>query len=64
MHDSAGRLARREQTMGIWIELGIFIVVLIAGIWQWNDARKALARTRAERLARESATPPADEHLR
>ena len=40
--------------MGMWIELGIFIVVLIVGIWQWRDARQALERTRAAR-AREAA---------
>jgi len=40
--------------MGIWIELGIFIVVLIGGIWQWREARQALERTRAAK-AREAA---------
>jgi len=49
--------------MGIWIELGIFIVVLVWGGWQWHEAREALARTRAERLRREAAQnssePPA-----
>lgn len=33
--------------MGMWIELGIFIVVLLWAIWQWRDARQALERTRA-----------------
>lgn len=40
--------------MGMWIELGVFIVVLIGAGWQWHDARQALERTRAERLRREA----------
>ena len=41
--------------MGIWLELGIFLLVLIWGIWQIRDARQALAKGVAERKARESA---------
>lgn len=46
--------------MGIWIELGIFIVVLLFAVWQWMDARQALERTRAEkaRRAREQGNSP------
>ncbi len=40
--------------MGIWIELGIFILVLVFGVWQIHDARQAHARSVAERLAREA----------
>ena len=40
--------------MGIWLELGIFVVVLIVGIWQIHDAKRAHARSVAERLAREA----------
>jgi heme exporter protein D len=40
--------------MGIWLELGIFVVVLIGGIWQIRDAKRAHARSVAERLAREA----------
>lgn len=43
--------------MGIWIELGIFILVLVFGIWQWRDARQALERSRAER---QRSTEPGD----
>ena len=43
--------------MGIWIELGIFIVVLLFALWQWHDARRALERTRAQK-ARQAQTPP------
>ena len=41
--------------MGIWLELGIFIVVLIWGLWQIRDARQAHARRVAERKVREQA---------
>jgi heme exporter protein D len=43
-----------EFAMGIWLELGIFVVVLIFGIWQIHDAKRAHARSVAERLAREA----------
>ena len=33
--------------MGIWLELGIFVVVLAWGFWQLHDVRQARARTRA-----------------
>lgn len=41
--------------MGIWLELGIFILVLIWGLWQIRDARRAHARSVAERKAREAS---------
>ena len=40
--------------MGIWIELGIFLVVIAVGFWQLHDVKKA----QAERRAREQATKP------
>ena len=40
--------------MGIWIELGVFIVVLLWGVWQLHDVKKAQARTRADK-ARQAA---------
>lgn len=46
--------------MGIWLELGIFVVVLIGGIWQIRDARRAHARSVAERLAREARATEGD----
>ena len=45
------------MAMGIWLELGIFVVVLIGGIWQIRDAKRAHARSVAERLAREAEAP-------
>lgn len=40
--------------MGIWIELGVFIVVLLWGVWQLHDVKQAQARTRADK-ARQAA---------
>lgn len=40
--------------MGIWIELGIFLVVLAFGVWQLRDVKKA----QAERRRREAAEQP------
>jgi hypothetical protein len=37
--------------MGIWIELGVFLLVFVFALWQFHDLRKA----RAEREARERA---------
>ena len=34
--------------MGIWIELGVFLLVFVFAAWQFHDLRKA----RAEREAR------------
>jgi hypothetical protein len=44
--------------MGMWIELGIFIVVLCFAIWQWRDAKQALERTRAEKARQAQDQPP------
>jgi heme exporter protein D len=41
--------------MGIWLELGIFVLVLVWGVWQIRDARQAHAKSVAERKAREAA---------
>lgn len=43
--------------MGIWIELGIFGLVLVFGIWQIRD----VANERRKRETREAAAkPPTD----
>jgi hypothetical protein len=47
--------------MGIWLELGIFGLVLIWGIWQIRDARQAHGRSVAERKAREAAQAQAQD---
>jgi hypothetical protein len=41
------------QAMGIWLELGIFGVVLVFAFWQMHDVRKAQEQTRQQR-AREA----------
>ncbi len=40
--------------MGIWMELGIFIVVLGWGLWQLYDVRQAKAQRVAEEARRAS----------
>ena len=38
--------------MGIWLELGIFLVILGFGVWQLYDVKKAI-REREQRQVRE-----------
>jgi ABC-type nickel/cobalt efflux system permease component RcnA len=45
--------------MGIWMELGIFLVVLAFGFWQLWDVKKA----RAERIAREKVDKSSTRNL-
>lgn len=50
--------------MGIWLELGIFGLVLVFAFWQMHDVRKAQERTRQQRALekdREAAQPPQEE---
>lgn len=35
--------------MGIWIELGIFVLALAFGLWQIHDVKKAQQNTRRQR---------------
>lgn len=49
--------------MGIWIELGVFLLVFVFAAWQFHDLKKAkaerLARERQQREAQDRAgTPP------
>jgi hypothetical protein len=43
--------------MGIWLELGIFLVILAFGVWQLHDVKKAQAERR-RRDAAEHKDPP------
>ena len=43
--------------MGIWLELGIFVVILAFGVWQLLDVKKVI-REREQRQAREKAYGP------
>jgi len=45
---------REAHGMGIWLELGIFLVILGFGVWQLIDVKKAI-REREQRQAREKA---------
>ena len=44
--------------MGIWLELGIFLVILGFGVWQLYDVKKAI-REREQRKARDNTSAPA-----
>jgi hypothetical protein len=46
--------------MGIWIELGVFLLVFVFAAWQFHD----LKQEKAKRLARErkqAPSPPSNE---
>jgi hypothetical protein len=42
--------------MGIWVELGIFVVAIAFGVWQLRDVKKAQAERRARERAEASKT--------
>ena len=35
--------------MGIWIELGVFVLAIAFGLWQIHDVKKAREATRRQR---------------
>jgi len=39
----------RRQAMGIWIELGIFVLVLGFGLWQIQDVKRERSRRAASK---------------
>ena len=39
----------RRQAMGIWIELGIFVLVLAFGLWQIHDVKRERSKREAEK---------------
>ena len=45
--------------MGIWLELGIFLLVIAFGLWQIHDVKKAREATRRQRA--QEAQARADE---
>jgi hypothetical protein len=48
--------------MGIWLELGIFIVVIAWGFWQLHDVKQAKAKRLAdEAQARKHKAPEASD---
>lgn len=44
--------------MGIWIELGVFVLALAFGLWQIRDVKKAMAER--ERAKKEALAPTSD----
>lgn len=44
--------------MGIWIELGLFLIALAFGVWQLRDVRRAQAESRARREKEPGGPPP------
>ena len=44
--------------MGIWIELGVFVLALAFGLWQIRDVKKAIAER--ERTKKEPPAPAAE----
>jgi hypothetical protein len=55
--DIAAAVTNGDKRMGIWIELGVFLIALAFGVWQLIDVRRAQAETRA-RKAMENGDPP------
>ena len=51
--------------MGIWLELGIFLIVIAFGLWQIHDVKQARAATQRrkaqEQKAPDPARPPGDD---
>lgn len=48
--------------MGIWLELGVFLVVLLFGVWQLYDVKRAIRdRKQRERQSKETAATPSEE---
>ena len=48
--------------MGIWIELGVFLLVFVFAAWQFHDLRKARAEREArQRLERQQADREPDD---
>lgn len=46
--------------MGIWIELGIFLLVFVFAWWQFRDLRKERERREARARALSETAPSAD----
>lgn len=46
--------------MGIWLELGLFVVVIVFALWQLHDVSKAREATRRQREREEAARQAAD----
>lgn len=49
------------QHMGIWLELGIFVLFFVFALWQMHDVRKAREQTRALRERGKAIQPKVSE---
>jgi len=45
--------------MGIWVELGVFVLALAFGLWQIHDVKKAREASRQRRRGRTRSHPGA-----
>jgi len=55
-------MLQRGKVMGIWLELGVFLVVLLFGVWQLYDVKKAIReREQRERQSIETAATHSEE---
>ena len=45
------KLDNEGTDMGMWIELGVFVLALAFGIWQIQDVKKAREQTRRAKQA-------------
>jgi hypothetical protein len=43
--------------MGIWLELGVFLVVLAFGFWQLHDVKKAIRERESQQTLNKSTAP-------
>ena len=43
--------------MGIWIELGVFVLAIAFGLWQIHDVKKAREASRRRAEAERAAAP-------
>ena len=43
--------------MGIWIELGVFVLAITFGLWQIHDVKKARGASRQRAEAERAAAP-------
>jgi hypothetical protein len=53
---------QRNSAMGMWIELGIFALVLVFAWWQLHDVKKAKAQRMAEEARKNTSAPGPDKN--
>jgi hypothetical protein len=48
-------LSSRSKTMGMWIELGVFGLVFVFALHQWNDLKKEKLKREQQKAAADAA---------